>query len=87
MSFEEMHRKLSYPLISFDMLLKIYEYIFLFSYIFVNRNIITLPNTRYVEALFKRSSEHTNDFGLIVYDLVDKKFVRQANIVSFIMNI
>ncbi|XP_022342057.2 NACHT and WD repeat domain-containing protein 2-like isoform X2 [Crassostrea virginica] len=45
-------------------------------------NIITLPNTRYVAALFKRSSEHTTDFGLIVYDLVDKKIVRQANIME-----
>lgn len=47
-----------------------------------SRNIITLPNSRYVAALFKRTNESKNDFGLIVYDLVDMKIVRQANLVS-----
>lgn len=50
--------------------------------LFILRNIITLPNSRYVAALFKQTSNHTNDFGLIVYDLVDMKIVRQANLVS-----
>ncbi|XP_061197445.1 NACHT and WD repeat domain-containing protein 2-like [Saccostrea echinata] len=45
-------------------------------------NIITLPNSRYVAALFKKTSQSTNDFGLIVYDLVDMKIVRQANIME-----
>lgn len=45
-------------------------------------NIITLPNSRYVAALFKQTSNHTNDFGLIVYDLVDMKIVRQANLME-----
>ncbi|XP_062592194.1 NACHT and WD repeat domain-containing protein 2-like [Saccostrea cucullata] len=45
-------------------------------------NIITLPNSRYVAALMKKTSQSTNDFALIIYDLVDRNIVRQANIME-----